>query len=264
MKPRRPGLRKESPGRRFLLLAFGCTWLLPALILHSQIVGPALDVSKLILSVPAAVCQLDMTVLKGDVRRLSWSPDNAYIHVQTSESGERLHDYIVALLDGAVSPAFGEPEWAAAYWSRKSDLAAPGIPSMRIEVTQNNLRTKPTPFGPGGLNGAQTPDPKNPVDRYETEVTVRLLGEELGQWINEAPMAGGTFGWGPTGSGAILFADRRGRLTMMDGRKRKLIVPDVRGALMPAWSSDGSRIGYLLKSGRKTYRLMSATIASRD
>lgn len=239
-------------------------WLFMILALMQGAGVAPIDISATTVSRPALVCELDMNVLKGDVRRVSWSPDSAYIHVQTSENGERLHDYIVAVLDREVSLAFGEPEWAAMYWSRKSDLAAPGIPSMRIEVTQNNLRTKPTPFGPGGLNGAQTPDPRTPVDRYEFEVTVRLLGEELGQWINDAPMAGDTFGWGPTGSGAILSADSKGRLTLMDQRKRKLSIPDVKGALMPAWSSDGTRIAYLLKSGRKKLSLMSATITSRD
>ena len=58
--------------------------------------------------------------------------------------------------------------------------------------------------------------------------------------------------------------DSKGRLTLMDQQKRKLAVPGVKGATMPAWSSDGSRIAYLLKSSRKAYRLISATLTSRN
>jgi len=144
---------------------------------------------------------------------MSWSPDNAYIHVRTVEDRSALHDYIVSLEDREVSLAFGEPAWGSAYWARKSDLAAPGVTSLRMEITESNRRTRPAPFGGGFANGgAQTPDVKNPVDAYESEITLRLLGVEIGNWINGAPMAGETFGWGPDGSAALVFVDRTGRL----------------------------------------------------
>ena len=44
-----------------------------------------IDVSTAAVSAAAVVCHLDTTVLKGDVRRLSWSSDGAYLHVQTIE-----------------------------------------------------------------------------------------------------------------------------------------------------------------------------------
>ena len=52
-----------------------------------------------------------MNVMRGDVRRLSWSPDGGYLHIQTIER-DTLHDYIVTLPEGVLSLAFGEPEWA--------------------------------------------------------------------------------------------------------------------------------------------------------
>ena len=137
--------------------------------------------------------------------------------MQTAEIGVAQHDYIVTMPDGVVSLAFGEPEWAAAYWAMKSDMAAPGIPSLRLEVQQDNRRTRPTPFTGGTANGgAYTPDVRNPVDAFESEVTLRLLGVQLGNWINGAPMAGETFGWGPAGSGAIVFVGSR-RTAHADG-----------------------------------------------
>lgn len=144
---------------------------------------PPFDVSSITVSEPTTRCELDMNMLKGELRRLSWSSDNRSIHVQTVERGTTLHDYIVSLDDGVVSKAFGEPEWAAAYWARKSDLAAPGTPALRLEVASDTRRTRPTPFTGGFSNGgAQTWDPKSPIEAYESEVTLRLVGEEIGHW----------------------------------------------------------------------------------
>jgi hypothetical protein len=223
--------------------------------------SPSLDVSSLTVSSPTLVCELDMNQLKGEPRRLSMSPDGRNIHVQTAEIGVAQHDYIVTMPDGVVSLAFGEPEWAAAYWAMKSDMAAPGIPSLRLEVQQDNRRTRPTPFTGGTANGgAYTPDVRNPVDAFESEVTLRLLGVQLGNWINSAPMAGETFGWGPAGSGAIVFIGSGERLTLMDQQARRKVVATIKGASMPAWSSDGTRLAFLQKAGRKRYRLMTAAV----
>jgi len=75
--------------------------------------SPSLDVSTLTVSSPTLVCELDMNQLKGEMRRLSLSPDGRNIHVQTAEIGVAQHDYIVTMPDGVVSLAFGEPEWEA-------------------------------------------------------------------------------------------------------------------------------------------------------
>jgi hypothetical protein len=223
--------------------------------------SPSLDVSSLTVSSPTLVCELDMSQLRGEVRRLSLSPDGRNIHVQTAEIGVAQHDYIVTIPDGVVSLAFGEPEWAAAYWTMKSDMAAPGIPSLRLEVQQDNRRTRPTPFTGGTANGgAYTPDVRNPVDAFESEVTLRLLGVQLGNWINGAPMAGETYGWGPAGSGAIVFVGSGERLTLMDQQARRKIVASIKGVSMPAWSSDGTRLAFLQKAGKKRYRLMTAAV----
>jgi len=222
---------------------------------------PPFDVSSIRVSAPTPVCELDLNALKGEVRRVSWSPDNAFIHVRTVEDRAVPHDYIVSLEDREVSLAFGEPAWGSAYWARKSDLAAPGVPSLRMEITESNRRTRPAPFSGGFANGgAQTPDVKNPVDAYESEITLRLLGVEIGNWINGAPMAGETFGWGPDGSAALVFVDRTGRLVFIGGDKHTRIVAGVKGAWMPAWSSDGTRVAFLQKAGRRKYRLLTADV----
>ena len=199
--------------------------------------------------------------MNGSIRRLSWGPNRSSIHIQTGESDGRTYDYIVDLVTHEISLAFGEPGWAQEYWMRKSSLSAPGLPSLKLEITENNRRTKPIPFTGGfGNGGAQTADVRNPVDAYEHEVTVRYLGQEIGNWINGTPMAGDTFGWGPDGTGALIFADSHGRLTLIDQAKHRLAVPAAKDASFPAWSSDGETLAFLQKSGRRKYVLMTAGV----
>src|SRR5882762_3298053 len=122
-------------------------------------------IAGLIVSPPTLVCEIDMNQLKGELRRLSWSPDARIIHVQTAEVGVAQHDYIVTVVDGVISLASGEPEWAAGYWAMKSDLSAPGMPTLRLDVQSDNRRTRPSPFTGGTANGGgYTPDVRYPVD----------------------------------------------------------------------------------------------------
>jgi hypothetical protein len=220
-----------------------------------------LDVSSQRVSPPKLVCQVDLGVLRGELRRLSWAPNGQSLHLQTIDGRNNLYDYIVDLANGEISQAFGEPAWAAEYWMQKSSMTAPGIPSLKLEVTENNRRTKPMPFTGGFANGgAQTVDLKNPVDTYEREIILRFAGSEIGNWLNDAPLAGETFGWGPERTGALVFADKSGRLFLMDQANRKLAVASVRDAMLPAWSSDGRTLAYLQKTGKRKYRLMTAAV----
>lgn len=223
----------------------------------------SIDVSTAAVAPPTVVCHLDMNVLRGDVRRLSWSADGRYLHVQTIER-DALRDYIVTLPEGSVSIAFGEPEWATQYWSMKSDLSAPGQPALRIEVIEDHQRTRPVPFT-GGFTpttaAGQTPDQRNPVDTYAVEVKLKLLGQEVGYFLNNVAFGGVTFGWGPTGSGAIAFVDEKGRVGLFDREKHKKMIPETKDATLPAWSPDGSRVAFLQKDGKRAYRLMMLTVA---
>lgn len=202
-----------------------------------------------------------MNVLKGAVRRLSWSPDGLYLHVQTIDR-DVLHDYIVALDDKEISLAFGEPEWAAAYWAKKADLSAPGEPGLKIEVIEKHQRTRQTPFTGGfSSGGAQTVEQRNPNDTFAIEVSLKLFGEEVGYFLNEVAYGGITFGWGPQSSGLLVFADAKGRLALIDRQKHKKPIPGTKDSLLPAWSPDGTRVAFLQKDNRRIYRLMTAMIS---
>ena len=65
----------RGPGSLILLLALGA----------QDAVSP-IDVSSIEVSTPVLVCELDATLVKGELRRLSWSPDGAYLHLQTISS----------------------------------------------------------------------------------------------------------------------------------------------------------------------------------
>ena len=133
-----------------------------ALLLPQAATIPVFDVSSLTIAPPALVCELDLNQLKGEMRRLSWSPDGRNLHVQTAD-GTVKHDDIVTVLDGVVS-------------------------------------------------------------------------------------------------GAIVFVGRGDRLTLMDQDARRKVVGTIKGASMPAWSTDGSRLAFLQKAGKKRYRLMTAAV----
>jgi hypothetical protein len=231
------------------------------LVFALQALAQTDDVSSLTVSQPQLVCQLDMNVLKGEVRRLSWSPDGLYVHVQTIDRSA-LYNYIVALDDKEISLAFGEPEWAAAYWARKADLSAPGEPGLKIEVIETHQRTRPAPFAGGfAAGGAQTVDQRNPNDTFAIEVSLKLLGEEVGYFLNDVAYGGITYGWGPAGSGLLVFADAKGRLALFDRQRHKKAVPGTKDAVLPAWSPDGSQVAFLQKDGRRNYRLMTTAVA---
>lgn len=223
-----------------------------------------IDVTSVVLSQPKTIAHLDMSLLKGELRRLSWSADNTRIHLQTNDRGQ-IRDFIVTLLDGETSLAFGEPEWAGEYWKRKSDLAAPGQPDLKIEVIEDHQRTKQTPFTGGfGAGGAQTVDERNPVDTFAVETKLKLLGQEVGYFLNDIATAGKSYGWGPHGSATIVFVDDKGRVVLFDRDKHKRVVSGTRDALLPAWSADGSRVAYLQKEGRGKFRLMVITVTRPD
>jgi hypothetical protein len=247
-----PGARLKPRAPAVLALAVG--------LLQAPDVA-TFDVSATKVSTPVKVCDVDLGQLNGSLRRLSWGPNSTSMHLQTVDSSDHLFDYIVDLVTHDISIAFGEPARADEYWMHKSALVAPGVPSIKLEITESNRRTRPIPFTGGFTNGgAQTPDPKNPIDAYEHEVTLRYLGHEIGNWINGTPMAGDTFGWGPPGSGALIYADGRGRLTFIDQAKHTRAVPGTKDALFPAWSIDGTHLAFLQKAGRRKFALMTATV----
>jgi hypothetical protein len=236
---------------------------------QTQASGP-IDVSALKLGPPATVTELDLGKLKGDLRQIAWSPDGSELYVQTADgdpAAPKLRHYTVPSAGGAIKGLDVPPDWALSFWTFKSDRFAPGIATLPIEVQQKAEKTKiGTGSGRPGAGAGGRGDV--PVDisataegQMQNVVRLTFVGEPVGEFVNERPIPGLTFSWGPAFSGAIAYTNRDGQLMLLDQKQHKQTVSGVKDALLPAWSIDGTRLAWVQKAGRKKYTLLWATVA---
>jgi hypothetical protein len=243
--------------------------LLLALILPVSAVAHQglLDVSGLTFGPPTAVVEVETSKLKGEIRRLAWEPDGTTLYLQSVEGkapDEKPHHYTVEVAGGLLTPVDREPDWAEQYWAVKQDRVAPGIPSLLIAIEQTVENLKTGTGASGVLDRESSPDKVaggSPSlanlangthgDQTANVVRLRLLGEEIAIWINERPVPGTRFTWGPSASGALVYVGAHGELVFFDQKKQQQRVPGVRDAFLPAWSTDGTRLAYVQKAGRK-------------
>lgn len=242
------------------------------------------DVTTLTFSAPVSVVEFDTGKLKGDLARLAWSPDATQVYLQTTERDLRagsvkVRHYVVGLDGQSPKDVNQEPPWAVTYWAWKSGQAAPGLPSMKISVEQQQKRVTPTatPMGGDLARGGPTGATPGTGSGYGVSVgeaaraaeqssmvsvfTLRLKGEVVGEFVNTPAMPGFTFGWAPAGTGLIAFANTDARLVVMDLQGRKREVPSTKAVLLPAWTDDGKRLGYLERAGRKKLALRVVDVA---
>jgi hypothetical protein len=228
--------------------------------------GP-IDASALKIGAPATVAELDLGKLKGDLRQIAWKPDGAEIYIQTADgdpASPKLHHYSVAATGGAIRGLDVPPDWATAFWTFKSDRSAPGIASLQIDVAQKMENVKvgtgsgrPDAAGSGSGDSVQ----KSAESQHQSVVQLTLVGQVVSEFVNERPIPGLMFSWGPQGSGAIAYTTREdGRLMLLDAKGRTQAVAGVKDATLPAWSMDGTRLAWAQKTGRKKYNLVSANV----
>lgn len=241
--------------------------------------GPPAD--QFVLSAPATIVVVDTGKIKGEPRRLAWSPDGRTLYLQALKPGNNgqstLRHYAVSLEKRTIEPLAGEPAWATGYWTRKSARFAPTDlrVSIEIDTTKEHIQGGPAVLGGAMSRSAltgqgsvtnPTPDVEEMADRnaHGQDVvthTLRLKGEIVGAGEQGRIFPGQTFGWAPASLGStIAFADPSGRVVIMDLEGRKQAVESSKGALLPAWSDDGTRIAYLQKSGKKTYDLVMVDV----
>jgi hypothetical protein len=217
---------------------------------------------------PTTVTELDLGKLKGDLRQIGWSSDGAELYVQTADgapASATLRHYVVPVAGGAATPLDTEPEWAKAYWAFKSDRFAPGIGSLMIDFEQKLENTKiGTGAGRPGEMGIDAGVSADKISEGQRQNVARLtlLGETISEFVNQVPIPGLMFSWGPAFSGAIAYTDREfGHLMLLDRNKHKQTVSGVKAARLPAWSTDGTRLAWVQKSGRKKYTLVWAAVS---
>jgi len=254
-----------------------------SLAVLSLVQAPApLDASKVTVSAATTVAEIDVGKLKGELTRLAWSPEGTGWYVLTVERDTRSGDvkarhYLLGT-DGTPPRSTGsEPPWAAAYWTWKSGQAAPGRPALKIGVDQRQERVSSTatPMAgnlarggsdPGasasGGAGVSMEEAARAAEQSQTAniFTLRLKGQVIGEFVNVPAVPGLTFGWGPSGSGLIAFANTDGRLVVMDEQGNQREVAGAKSVLLPAWTTDGKRLAWLEKTGRKKAALRVADV----
>jgi hypothetical protein len=255
-----------------------------SLLIVTAAVGIAqtrVDATTVTVSTPVAGAEIDAGKLKGDLTRMVPSPDGRSFYFQTVERDTRgnvdLHHFVMGPDDQQPKPVNDQPQWAAAFWVAKSAQAAPGIAAEKITIEQERKRVASTasPMGgdmakggssagmPGGATGGSTTgEGVNAANQTQTAnvVTLKLMGEVIGEFVNVPAIPGATFGWGPQGTGLIAFVDGSGRLVIMDAEHRKRVVEGAKAVSMPAWTTDGARLIYLERSGRKKYTLKTINV----
>jgi len=164
-----------------------------------------------------------------------------------------------------------QPQWALAYWTINSDRFAPGLRSLMIEVEQKQEKLKvgtgtgrPGEQAGGGAGTSPVDIEKTAEGQWQNFARLTLLGETVSEFLNQVPIPGLMFSWGPPGTGTIAYTDRElGHLMLLDRNKHKQTVSGVKDALLPAWSTDGTRLAWVQKSGRRKYTLVWATVSTR-
>jgi hypothetical protein len=229
------------------------------------------NVETLRFSQPASIAELDADDLKGQPARLAWSPDGSQLYVQFIDGNFGLppapqRHYVLDAGTGKRQNVKTEPDWAAAYWTTKSDRTAPDLPAFSIEL-QSETRVEKTvsaPMGGALARGGTSGDPGTSTgdalaaayNQAPVPVHImRLSGETIGEFVNSVIVPGLTFGWGPKGSHLIAYSAKNGRVVVMDDKGKKQDVDGTKDSLLPAWSPDGCRLAWLQKDGKKKYQV---------
>ena len=251
-----------------------------ALALVGQSAPQSMPPAEQIKLTPAPEIDINLTKLKGTlIRQLAWSPDATELYLMTYEPNrdasikEAFH-FLIPLTGGAAKRVDVQPPWAVEYWKWKSDRTAPGDPSLSIEVLQEKRRQNAVALPMGGemARGGTSAAGTNGLSeeaaleaaramRNDDVYSLKLKGEIVGEWINHPIVPGQTFGWGPASTGLIAFSERSsGRLVLMD-KQGKQRVNDTKNVIVPAWTTDGTKLAYLEGRGRGRFALFVATVA---
>jgi hypothetical protein len=237
-----------------------------------QTPATAVDAAAVHIGAPATITELDLGKLKGELRQVSWSRDGSELYVQTADGtpgAETFRHYLVAIAGGAAKPIDRVPEWATEYWGVKSDRFAPGLRSLMIGVEQKHQKMaigtgtgRPGEQAGGSAGSGSVDIEKTAEGQYQNVARLTFAGETISEFINQVPIPGLMFSWGPTGSGAMAYTDREaGHLMLIDQHQHKQVVSGVKAALLPAWSTDGTRLAWVQKAGRRKYTLMWAAVS---
>lgn len=241
--------------------------------------APLATAAAVVVTPAPPVLEIDMRKLKGPlVRQLAWSPDQTELYLQTYEANRdasvrNTFHYVIPVAGGAPRQVETAPSWAVAYFQWKSGQASPDDPTWKIDVSSEKKLQSATAIPMGGdlarggsvdATGGVAVESVTAAVNQSGNVSIYsmlLSGEVVGYWENHPIVPGLTFGWAPKGMGLIAFADKSGKLTLMDRGGKTRRVDSTKAVTLPAWSVDGTRLAYLEKTARTTYALFVATVA---
>jgi hypothetical protein len=236
--------------------------------------SPVADVRQLSVSEPKAIAEIDTVKVQGSPVGLAWNADGT-IYLRVTQGKDKSRHYQIATRpELSVAQSDGAPEWAAAYWTWKGAMFAPGDPAVKLDVEQrvDKSRTVNTPSAgslagmssaalpTGGGEGQSAAVAINAANNAiaSNVVTLRFKGQVVGEWGNDNRQPGMRLGWAPAPMGLLAYADTEGHVVVMDRDGRRVTIPGTKNAILPAWSMDGKQLVYLQKKSATLYTLMVA------
>jgi hypothetical protein len=236
-------------------------------------------VGSLTVAPATTVVEIDTDKQKGQPSRLAWSPDGTELYIQMMDGqfgkpGAKLSHHVIKVEHGKRQEVPAEPEWASEYWTVKSGQTSPDSGAFKIDL-KTEARTEKTVSAPmggdlargGGAGGdggsTSTGDALAAAVNQQTVPvnTMLLQGQVVGEFVNSVIVPGLTFGWGPKGSSVIAYsANKSGRVVIMDAKGTKQELDGTKDSLLPAWSTDATRLAWLQKNGKKKYEVKIAKI----
>jgi hypothetical protein len=239
--------------------------------------APVPDVRQLAPSAPKVVAEIDTVKVQGTPVGLAWSADGT-IYLRVTQGKDQARHYQIATAPSlSVGQSDGAPVWAANYWNWKSGTAAPGDPTLKIDIEQHSERVRSVNTSSGGalagMSSAALPGSGGGEGVSEgvaiaaansavtsAVVTMRFKGQVVGEWTNELPQPGMRYGWAPAPMSVLAYVDAEGRLALIDREGHKVLVPGATKAILPAWSMDGKQVIFLQKKSQTLYLLMTARV----